>query len=154
MVITGRSTSAVLGIFALLLAVGCRRHDHGTPQRPVEAGSISLSSIDPAPGTTLTAGARVTVVANVDYNYRATDEGALFLVIQDDRGNSLIAGGNNPTPARHGPGTAQLRQDVVIPAGTTKVIVYVPLGFQKAPIGSTTSTVASQEYIVEPPSRE
>ena len=33
-------------------------------------------------------------------------------------------------------------------------MVYGPLGFQKAPMGASTSTVASQEYIVEPPSRE
>jgi hypothetical protein len=139
----------VLGIGLVFLAMGCRRQGQSeSPATSIETGRVSIGSIEPATGTSLSVGAHVAVVATVDCDLTIEDEGAVFMVIQDERGNSLIPGAGPSVAAQDGHGTAQLRYDLAIPEGVKKVIVYFPLALRVGHVGATTSTVATQEYAV------
>jgi hypothetical protein len=139
----------VLGVGIVSIAMGCQRQKQSeSSAASAETGRIAIGSIEPAAGTPLPAGTHVTVIATVDYDLTIKDEGAVFMVIQDERGNSLIPGAGPSVAAQHGRGTAQFRYDLTIPAGIKKVIVYFPLGLRAGRVGTTTSTVAMQEYAV------
>jgi hypothetical protein len=134
----------------LLCGVGCHRESQHAPHRaPVEIGRISLASIEPKPGTVLVPGSRVKVVAVVDYDLTAEGNGAVSLVIQDEKMRSLIPEAGPSVSIHHGHGTAELRYDLMIPQGRHKVVIYLPLLSAAAQVGDSTSAVATQEYAVK-----
>ena len=139
----------LLGVGIVSVAVGCQRPKQDeTSTASIETGRITIGSITPAAGTSLSAGTHVALIATVDYDLTIKDEGTVFMVIQDERGNSLIPGAGPSVAAPHGRGTAQLRYDLTVPEGIKKVIVYFPLGLTASQVGTSTSTVAMQEYAV------
>jgi hypothetical protein len=142
----------VRGIGIVAIAMGCHRQNPSeSPTASVETGRISISSIERAPGTPLAAGTHAALFATVEYDLTIKEHGAVFMVVQDERGNSLIPGAGPSAPVQHGHGTAQLRYNLRIPEGIKKVIVYFPLGLRGGGIGTTTRTVAAQEYTVVQP---
>jgi hypothetical protein len=97
------------------------------PLRPeaVDAGEIRFASIDPPAGTVLSAGQRLHLRAVVDYTLAGGDEGALLLVVHDDRFRQLAT--LRETPITRGSGRATLEADVRVPRGASRIVVMVPL---------------------------
>jgi hypothetical protein len=91
----------------------------------IDAGEIRLVSIDPPAGTRLAAGGRVHLRAVVDYTLSAADEGALLLVIHDERFRQLAT--PRETPVTRGSARATLEADVRVPRDASRVTVMVPL---------------------------
>ena len=145
-----RCAPAALWLGMLLCGVGCQRQSQNAPQRaPVEIGRISLASIEPKPGTLLAPGSQMKVVAVVDYDLTAEGNGTVSLVIQDEKMRSLIPGAGPSVSIHHGHGTAELRYDLVIPQGSQRVVIYLPLLSAAVQVGDDTRAVATQEYAVK-----
>ncbi len=137
-------------LLALVLAAGCAARQ-GRPRaaapalRPeaIDAGEIRLVSIEPPAGTVLTAGQRVHVRAVVDYTLAGGDEGALLLVVHDERFRQLAT--PREMPVTRGSGQVTLEADVRVPRAASRISVMVPLtvrGYQG------TKDAARQDFAV------
>jgi hypothetical protein len=91
----------------------------------VDAGDIRFVSIEPPAGTVLSAGQHVHLRAVVDYTLEGGDEGALLLVVHDERFRQLAT--PREMPVRRGYGRVTLEADVRVPRGASRIIVMVPL---------------------------
>jgi hypothetical protein len=119
-------------LMALVLAAGCaaRQRRPGAPApalRPeaIDAGDIRFVSIEPSAGTVLRAGQRVHLRAVVAYTLEGGDEGALLLVVHDERFRQLAT--PREMPVTRGFGQVTLEADVRVPRGASRIIVMVPL---------------------------
>ena len=129
--------------FSLFLLAGC---GSSSPTAPT-TDSISLTSIAPAAGTTLTAGDRVTFTAVVTCTIVNSDGGITAMVIQDNANRSLLAPGEIQPQSTLGKGTTTvtLSHTVTIPESGTTVTVALPIFVNES---STTRAVVTRSYTV------
>jgi hypothetical protein len=124
--------SRVALLLALTLAAGCAARQ-SPPRAPapalrpesIDAGEIRLVSIEPPAGTVLSAGQRVHLRAVVDYTLSGGDEGALLLVVHDERFHQLAT--PREKPVTRGSGQATLEADIHVPRAASRIRVMVPL---------------------------
>jgi hypothetical protein len=113
------------------------------------ADSISLVSIEPAPGIPIARGTEVTFTAAVSYMVASADSARIGIVIQDQEDRGLLtrsASASGPplgVTISRGRGTVTLTDRVGIPAiGVTAVNVYIPL-FPQGAIGTATRVLVT-----------
>jgi hypothetical protein len=143
--VTRRGAALVLALAAAAACASRPPAPRAPPLRPeaVDAGEIRLLSIEPHPGEALAAGGRVHVRAVVEYTLAGGDDGAVLLVVHDERFRQLAA--PRETPVTRGSGRATLEADVRVPRDAARIVVMVPLtvrGFQG------TKDAARQEFEV------
>ena len=129
--------------FSLFLIAGCSSN---SPTAPT-ADFISLTSIVPAAGTTLTAGDRVTFTAVVNCTIVSANGGFAAMVIQDHRNISLLEAGEiePQAPLARGSTTVTLSHTVTIPASASTVTVALPIFVNDS---SSTRAVVVRNYTV------
>lgn len=99
--------------------------------------SISLESIEPAPGTPLVRGTDVTITVSVKYTLSVADRGVIILVPQDERNHAIGSGTSQVTQAVTAPsGSLVLKQDIHVPKDAKEIRLFVPL----VPDGISTTT--------------
>ena len=128
-----------LGLF---LIAGCSSSNPTAPTTDF----ISLNSIVPAAGTTLTAGERVTFTAVVTCTIVNANGGFAAMVIQDHRNLSLLDPGEIPPEAAltRGTTTVTLSHTITIPeSGSIKVLF--PIFVNES---SSTRAVVVRDYTV------
>jgi len=128
-----------LGLF---LIAGCSSSNPTAPTTDF----ISLNSIVPAAGTTLTAGERVTFTAVVTCTIVNANGGFAAMVIQDHRNLSLLDPGEIPPEAAltKGTTTVTLSHTITIPeSGSIKVLF--PIFVNES---SSTRAVVVRDYTV------
>ena len=128
-----------LGLF---LIAGCSSSNPTSPTTDF----ISLNSIVPAAGTTLTAGERVTFTAVVTCTIVNANGGFAAMVIQDHRNLSLLDPGEIPPEAAltRGTTTVTLSHTITIPeSGSIKVLF--PIFVNES---SSTRAVVVRDYTV------
>jgi len=144
----GRSRERIL-LAALVIALGCAPPSlhRAEPFLPsVDAGTVTIQTIDPPISTGLRKGARVRVSVSLDYELKAPDTGEVALVVQDQSGRSLVTGEQARVPVTRGKGQATLTTDVEIPQHwVSRVVVCTPL---MASGVQATDTVDRAEYRV------
>lgn len=140
-ILTRRSPGLWLTLF---LIAGC---GSTSPTGPT-TDFISLTSIVPAAGTTLTAGDRVTFTAVVDCTIVNSNGGRTAMIIQDQRNVTLLdAGQIEPTATlRRGTATVTLSQTITVPtSGSTTVRVFLPIFVDES---NRTSAAVTRDYAV------
>jgi len=127
---------------SLFLLAGCA----SSPTAPT-TDSISLTSIVPAGGTTLTAGDRVTFTAVVNCTIVNSDGGLTAMVIQDQANRSLLAPGEvqPQTALVKGTTTVTLSHTVTIPESGSTLTVALPIFVNES---SSTRAVVTRQYTV------
>src|SRR5688572_4826963 len=133
-----------LGLWlTLFLIAGC---GSSSPTAPT-TDFISLTSILPAAGTTLTAGDRVTFTAVVDCTIVSSNGGFAAMVIQDHRNISLLEAGEMQPQAMLAKGTTTvtLSHTVTIPQSASTVTVALPIFVNDS---SSTRAVVVRNYTV------
>lgn len=136
-----RRSAILLGLF---LIAGC---GSTTPTGPT-TDFISLDSIVPAAGTTLTAGERVTFTAVVTCTIVNSSGGRTAMVIQDQRSVTLLDAGQIEPVATLSRGTATvtLSQTITIPTnGSTTVRVFLPIFVDES---NSTRALVTRDYPV------
>jgi hypothetical protein len=139
-ILTPRSSGLWLCLF-LITACGS-----SSPAAPT-SDFISLTSILPAAGTTLTAGDRVTFTAVVDCTIVSSNGGFAAMVIQDHRNISLLEAGEMQPQAMLAKGTTTvtLSHTVTIPQSASTVTVALPIFVNDS---SSTRAVVVRNYTV------
>ena len=90
--------------------------------------SITLESIEPAPGTPLVRGSEMSIVASVTYTLRIADHGVVILVPQDEKNHPIGSGAKQVSQAVSAPsGTLVLRQTLTVPRYTKEIRLFIPL---------------------------
>lgn len=114
----------------------------------VSADSISLVTIAPLDGTTLSPGQVVSFTATVSYELDSADSGRIGMNIQDQTNANIQSNLPINVAISRGSGMVTLSDVVTIPAGgVTTVNVFLPL----FPAGqSSTSVVVLASYPVQP----
>ena len=128
----------------LLLVAGCGSN---TPTGPT-TDFISLDSIVPAAGTTLTAGQQVTFTAVVTCTIVNSSGGYTAMILQDQRNVTLLdAGQVQPTATlQRGTATVTLSQTITIPtSGSSTVRVFLPIFVNES---NRTSAAVTRDYPV------
>lgn len=135
-----RLCSFVVGLFLLS---GC---GSDTPTAPT-TDSITVVSLVPAVGTTLTAGERVTFTAVVTCTIATAESGLTALVLQDQRNLSLLQGDERAPEATlpKGTTTVTLSQTVTIPTSGSSVNALFPIFIEGR---DSTRAVAVRTYQV------
>ena len=140
---------AALAIVVAPAVTGCAHSGvvaQGRPAAPGESfGEVEVVEISPPDGSGLARGQEVEVTARVRYDLQAADRGSVTLVVQDQRGRSLL----RPQPeavVKRGPGEVTLKGAFKVPHDASGVDVLFPLGAYHS--GSTRS-VAAVHYGVE-----
>ncbi len=112
-------------VVSLFLLTGC---GSDTPTGPT-TDFISVESIVPAAGTTLTAGERVTFTAVVTCTIVSAEGGFAALVLQDQRNLSLLQNDERAPEAtlRKGTATVTLSQTITIPTSGSTVNALFPI---------------------------
>jgi hypothetical protein len=118
---------------ALTLGVGCGGPtapavQEITPSTPVDR--VTIVSAQPPALSQLTRGTQVTFRYSFAYELVGGDTGAVVLVIQDQRNQSLMNGENQPTvPVTRGTGTRELSYAMTVPSSedVTAINVFLPL---------------------------
>ena len=108
-----------------------------------EQGLIRITNLDPADGSTLQKGQRVSVAATVHYEI-GEEDGFVALVVQDQTGKGLTEGliaENVSAPS----GDVTLKGTFTVPMDATRIEVFLPLS---GPDAGSTSTVAGATYKV------
>lgn len=140
-ILTRRSPGLWLSLF---LIAGCGSTSPTTPTTDF----ISITSIVPAAGTTLTAGDRVTFTAVVSCTIVSSNGGRTAMVIQDQRNVTLLdAGQIEPTATlQRGTATVTLSQTITIPTnGSTTVRVFLPIFVDES---TSTRAMVTRDYPV------
>ena len=129
--------------FSLFLIAAC---GSSSPTAPT-TDFISVTSIVPADGTTLTAGDRVTFTAVVTCTIVNSNGGFAAMVIQDQGNRTLLAEGEVPPEAvlAKGTTTVTLSHTVTIPVSGSTVRVLFPIFINES---SSTRAVAVRTYTV------
>jgi hypothetical protein len=127
---------------SLFLLAGCS----SSPTAPT-TDSISLTSIVPAAGTTLTAGDRVTFTAVVNCTIVNSDGGLTAMVIQDQANRSLLAPGEiqPQTALVKGTTTVTLSHTITIPESGSTLTVALPIFVNES---GSTRAVVTRHYTV------
>ena len=95
---------------------------------PAEGYSIALVSVDPAPGTPLTAGARFHFNATVSYTMSIAKHGMIVLVFQDEKdANASPTSPQVRYEVNDSAGVASLAGQLTVPRGAKELRVYIPL---------------------------
>ena len=129
---------------SLFLIAGC---GSTSPTAPT-TDFISITSIVPAAGTTLTAGEQVTFTAVVSCTIVNSNGGRTAMIIQDQRSVTLLdAGQVQPTATlQRGTATVTLSQTITIPTtGSTTVRVILPIFVDES---NSTRAVVTRDYPV------
>ncbi len=93
-----------------------------------EGYSITLKSVDLAPGTPLISGTEVTLDVFVSYKLSIAKHGVVVLVPQDDKNRSLASGGKQVTQEVALPeGQLHLAQSLKVPRNAKEVRLFIPL---------------------------
>ena len=123
--------------FSLFLIAGCGSTSPAAPT----SDFISLTSIVPAAGTTLSAGDRVTFTAVVECTIVSSNGGFAAMVIQDHRNLSLLEAGESQPQVMLVKGTTSvtLSHTVTIPQSASSVTVALPIFVNDS--GSTRAVV-------------
>ena len=131
------------GLLFILLIAGCGSNSPTAPTTDF----ISLTSIVPAAGTTLTAGDRITFTAVANCTIVSSNGGFAAMVIQDHRNLSLFEVGEIPpqAPLAKGSTTVTLSHTVTIPASASTVTVALPIFVNES---SSTRAVVVRNYTV------
>lgn len=114
------------------------------PQLPA-LGSLKITRMSPADGTTLRAGQKVHLSVTADYEVEGAFPGVIALVVADGPSKQLV----KPQPERRvssGKGSVELQADFTVPTGSRTIFVFLPLSVNRAP----TSTVGRAAFQVEP----
>jgi hypothetical protein len=102
-----------------------------------EGYSITLSSIDPAPGTPLVRGAEVVVTASITYQMSVADQGVVVFVCQDEKNRPVTELGKQLIEKVTAPSeTVTLTQRLTVPKKAKEIRVFIPL----VPAGLTETT--------------
>jgi hypothetical protein len=133
---------ASLGLTLFLIA-GC---GDTSPTAPT-SDFITLTSIVPAAGTTLTAGDRVTFTAVVDCTLVTSDGGVAGMVLQDQTTRSLLAPGEIQPQVTlvKGTTTHTFSHTVTIPESGSTVTALFPIFINDS---NTTRAVVVRNYTV------
>ena len=136
-------TGTLSFVVSLFLLTGC---SSDTPTGPT-SDFITLESIVPAAGTTLTPGERVTFTAVVTATIVSAESGFTAFVLQDQRNLSLLEIGERAPEAtlRKGTATVTLSQTITIPATATTVNAIFPIFIDGS---NSTRAVAVRTYPV------
>ena len=110
--------------------------------------AIDLVSADPAPGTPLLRGSKVTFTITARYTMSVAREGGVFLVLQDDK-NRQVEGTKEPdsVPATDAGGTVTLTAVVAEIPKAKEFRIFVPL-FPKG-LNETTGEIVLRYPIVK-----
>jgi hypothetical protein len=128
--------------FTLFLIVGC---GDSSPTAPT-TDFITLTSIVPAAGTSLTAGDRVTFTAVVTCTLVSSNGGFAGMVLQDQANRSLAPGEMQPQVMLvKGTTTVTLSQTVTIPGSGSTITAAFPIFIDES---TTTRAVVRREYTV------
>lgn len=140
-----RIVQVTLVAAAVVAAAGC--NGSSSPSEPAGLNDVTVVSITPPEGTTLTAGQAVTFDATLRYTLSAGSSGNVGIVIQDQDNVVLQTGVQPQVPVAAGSGVVSLSDSVTIPAsGVSLVRVFFPLFFDGG--GGGTNIVTSVTYDV------
>jgi hypothetical protein len=133
-----RSWSATLILALALLSSGCSGGDSPTDPGPAN-DSVVLESFEPASGTVLAPGSRVTFRGRVRYALASASTGRVSIIIQDQLDTNISPTSPQPSvTVTLGTGTVELADTITVPAsGVTSVRVFYPL----FPTGASRSSV-------------
>lgn len=95
---------------------------------PAQGYSIDLVSVEPAPGTPLTAGASVEFKITLNYSMSISKTGAIILVFQDEKNRSATPDRPQVVQAVSEPeGSVTLTDTVTVPRRAKELRLFVPL---------------------------
>ena len=121
----------------------------GVPVGEVLPNFISLVTIAPPAGTTLSAGQVVSFTATVSYELNNADSGEIKMVVQDQTDADLQSGMSPFVEIGRGSGMVTLSNQVTTPTtGVTTISVFFPL-FSAGQ--SSTTVISSVSYPVQAP---
>jgi hypothetical protein len=95
---------------------------------PANGYSITLVTVNPAPGTALVAGAVLDFKITVSYTMSISKRGEIVLVFQDEKNAGIV-----PNDARahfevnESAGVASLANAATVPAGAKELRVFIPI---------------------------
>ena len=116
---------------------------------PAEGYEVTLNSIEPAPGTPLTRGSEVEIVASVTYRMTVAIDGVVVLVCQDEKNRPVTEMGKQLVEKVSGPtGVVTLRQRVTVPKKAKEIRVFIPI--VPAGLTETTGEITVRYPIVKP----
>ena len=102
-----------------------------------EGYSIALSAVEPAPGTPLARGTKVSFKVSVSYAMSVATHGRIVLVFQNEKNKAVKSDTAQVSQEVSGAaGTAILQQTILVPAGSREVRLFIPL----VPDGITDTT--------------
>ena len=111
--------------------------------------SIKLESASPAPGTPITVGQTVEFKIAVSYQMSIAEKGAILMVVQDETDKNLLADQKQPSQSvDRGKGTATLTGNLLVPAGSREVRLFIPL--VPSGIGHTSGELVIRYPIPDP----
>lgn len=141
-----KRTSLPRFVFILVGIVLFAEEEIGIREIAADSGySIRFVSATPKKGTHLAVGDHVMLSVTVAYKLNVTDTGRIALVLQKDNNSPLVAGHKYAViEVSRGTGEVTLTDEFDVPAGTSLVRVFVPLG----PKGYTRT---SGEVVIEYP---
>jgi hypothetical protein len=130
-------------LFSFFLSAGC---GNDSPTGPT-SDFIAVTSIVPAAGTTLNAGARVTFTAVVTSTIVSSNGGSVAMVLQDQATRSLMGPGEVQPQAtvQKGTTTVTLSSTVSVPESGGTVTAFFPVFITES---SSTRAVAVRTYPV------
>jgi len=137
-----RSRTMTVPLIALLTSLACTANAGDSMpwafNAPAAEGySITLGSIEPAPGTPLVRGSEVVITASVTYTLSVANHGVVVLVPQDDENRPVASDGKQVSQAVSGPsGSLVLKQTLTIPRNAKEIRLFIPL----VPDGISTTT--------------
>jgi len=88
---------------------------------------IDLVSVDPAPGTALTPGSKVTFRVTVRYQLSVTNSGYIVLVFQDEEDSSAKDNAPQAMQAVVGPAGVVTLTDTIYVPRSKELVLFVPL---------------------------
>lgn len=141
-----RRRSAALW-FGLFLFAGCAGGSRMPAVTAPTTDLISLTSIVPAAGTTLTAGDRVTFTASVSCTLVSSSGGFAAMVLQDQANRSLMAPGEIQPQVTlvKGTTTVTLTHTITIPESGSTVTALFPMFVNES---NSTRAVVTRTYPV------
>jgi hypothetical protein len=109
--------------------------------------SVSVVSFSPTNGTVLQVGRKVEVTATARYELISADNAAVWLQAQDDTGQTptlTVPSTGRTMSVERGSGAATLAMSFVVPAGISRITMWVSL----FPTGQTASAFVSYSFPV------